>query len=224
MSRDTFHQPRVLRAPSNLALNTAREGAATASLGNLGQCLTTLMEKNFFLISHLNLPSFSTEPFPLVPSLHSLVKSPSPSFLQAPSGTGSCSKAQSLLSASLGDGLRQESRSHRPRVTKVPARAQPWQKTPTILTQTGRKRRSCEPQGHGGALPQLRQHPGCPAAGTEASPPASPPSGEEAPSFSLSRSVWPSTSPVATKMILAQGWWWLRQWWAAVDSLVALPA
>jgi len=33
MSRDIFPQPRVLRAPSNLALNTAREGAATASLG-----------------------------------------------------------------------------------------------------------------------------------------------------------------------------------------------
>jgi len=70
MSRDIFHQPRVLRAPSNLALSTAREGAATASPGNLGQGLTTLMGKNFFLISHLNLPSFSSEPLPLVLSLH----------------------------------------------------------------------------------------------------------------------------------------------------------
>jgi len=35
MSRDICHQARVLRAPSNLALSTAREGAATASLGNL---------------------------------------------------------------------------------------------------------------------------------------------------------------------------------------------
>jgi len=92
MSRDIFHQTTVLRAPSNLALNTAREGAATASLGNLCQCLTTLMMKNFFLISHLNLPSFSLQPFPLVLSLHTLVKSPSPSFLWAPPGTGSCSK------------------------------------------------------------------------------------------------------------------------------------
>jgi len=50
---------------SNLASSTAREGAATASLGNLGQGLTTLMGKNFFLISDLNLPSFSLEPFPL---------------------------------------------------------------------------------------------------------------------------------------------------------------
>jgi len=56
MGRDPFHQTRVLRAPSNLASNTAREGAATASLGNLCQCFTTLMVKNFFLISNLNLP------------------------------------------------------------------------------------------------------------------------------------------------------------------------
>ena len=57
MGRDTFHQPRLLRAPSNLALSTAREGAATASLGNLGQGLTALTGKNFFPISNLNLAS-----------------------------------------------------------------------------------------------------------------------------------------------------------------------
>jgi len=78
MSRDIFHQIRLLRAPSNLALNTAREGAATASQGKLVQCFTTLMVKNFFLTSNLNLPSFSLESFPLVLSLHTLVKSPSP--------------------------------------------------------------------------------------------------------------------------------------------------
>jgi len=65
MGRDIFHQLRLLRAPSSLALNTAREGEATASQGNLGQCFTILMVKNFFLISNLNLPSFSLEPFPL---------------------------------------------------------------------------------------------------------------------------------------------------------------
>ena len=69
MSGEIFHQTRLLRAPSNLALNSSREGAATASLGSLCQCLTTLMVKNFFLISHLNLPSFSLEPFPLVLSV-----------------------------------------------------------------------------------------------------------------------------------------------------------
>jgi len=42
MSRDIFHQTRLLRAPSNLALNNSREGAVTASLGNLYQCFTTL--------------------------------------------------------------------------------------------------------------------------------------------------------------------------------------
>jgi len=34
MDRDTFHQTRVLKAPSDLALDTAREGTATAPLGN----------------------------------------------------------------------------------------------------------------------------------------------------------------------------------------------
>jgi len=57
IGRDPFHQTRVLKALSNLALNPAREGAATASLGNLGQGLTTLVRKNFFLTSNLNLPS-----------------------------------------------------------------------------------------------------------------------------------------------------------------------
>jgi len=47
----------LLTTPSNLALNTAREGAATASLGSLCQGLTTLTVKNFFLISNLNPPS-----------------------------------------------------------------------------------------------------------------------------------------------------------------------
>ena len=60
--------------------------------------------KNFFLIANRNLPSFSSEPLPLVLSLHPLVKSPSPSFLSAPSGTDSCSKVTSepsLLQAEL---------------------------------------------------------------------------------------------------------------------------
>jgi len=65
MSRTPFHQPRLLRAPSNPALNTAREGEATASLGNLCQDLVNLMVKNFFLIPNLNLPSFSLKPLPL---------------------------------------------------------------------------------------------------------------------------------------------------------------
>jgi len=66
----------VLKAQSNLALNTSREGASTAFLGNLFQCLTTLRVKNLFPISNLNLPSFSLKPLPLVLSLHVLVKVP----------------------------------------------------------------------------------------------------------------------------------------------------
>ena len=43
MDRDTFHETRLLKALSNLALNTARDRAPAASLGNLFQCLTTLI-------------------------------------------------------------------------------------------------------------------------------------------------------------------------------------
>jgi len=57
MGRDIFHYTRLLRAPSNLALDTSREGAVTASLAKLFQCLTALIVKNFFLISDLNLPT-----------------------------------------------------------------------------------------------------------------------------------------------------------------------
>ena len=35
------------RAPSSLASNIAKDGASTASLGSLCQCLTNLGEKNF---------------------------------------------------------------------------------------------------------------------------------------------------------------------------------
>jgi len=43
----------LLKALSDLALNPAREGAATASLGNLGHSLTTLKVQNFFLFPYL---------------------------------------------------------------------------------------------------------------------------------------------------------------------------
>ncbi|XP_071594637.1 ubiquitin carboxyl-terminal hydrolase CYLD-like isoform X2 [Heliangelus exortis] len=70
-------QPRLLKASSNLVLNTSR--AATTSLGNLLQSLTTLILKNF-LRSSLNLFSFSLNPFPFVLLLNTLMKSPSPAF------------------------------------------------------------------------------------------------------------------------------------------------
>lgn len=34
MSRDTFYQSRLLKAPSDLTTNTSRAGASTASLGS----------------------------------------------------------------------------------------------------------------------------------------------------------------------------------------------
>ena len=57
MGRDITHQIRSAKAPSSLALSTSRDGAATASVGNLFRCLA--VENDFFLIPNLNLPSFS---------------------------------------------------------------------------------------------------------------------------------------------------------------------
>jgi len=57
MCRVANQQPRLPRATSSLALNASRDGASTASLGNLFQCVTTLWVKIFLLISNLNLLS-----------------------------------------------------------------------------------------------------------------------------------------------------------------------
>ena len=55
----------------------------------LGNQLSTLTVEKFFPVSHLNPPSVSSEPCPpRVPSPHPLGRSPSPAFLEAPSGTG----------------------------------------------------------------------------------------------------------------------------------------
>jgi len=66
MGRDIFNYTRLLKVLSNLPLNTSREWACTASLGNLFQFLTSLIVKNFFHISNLKLPSFSLKPLSLV--------------------------------------------------------------------------------------------------------------------------------------------------------------
>jgi len=47
MSRDIFNYIRLLRAPSNPILNVSRDGASTIALGNVFQCLTTLITKKF---------------------------------------------------------------------------------------------------------------------------------------------------------------------------------
>ena len=50
-----FQPPAMCRVTSSLALNASRDGASTASLGNLFQCATTLWVKNFFLILLISL-------------------------------------------------------------------------------------------------------------------------------------------------------------------------
>ena len=86
MSRDACSYIRLLRAPSSLTLSISKDGASTASLGNLCQCLTTLTVKNFFLISNLILPFFLGKPFPLVLSPETLLKSLSPTETFPPRG------------------------------------------------------------------------------------------------------------------------------------------
>jgi len=78
-----LQQIRLLRAPSRLALHVSEDEASTTSLGNLFQCLITLILKSLFLFN-LNLPSSSLKPFPLVLSQQTLLKSLSPSLLQPP--------------------------------------------------------------------------------------------------------------------------------------------
>ena len=81
VSRNIFNQTRLLRAPSNLALNASRDGASPTSLGSPSQCLTTLVVNNSFLTSSVNLPFFSLDPSPLLLSQQALLKSLSPAFL-----------------------------------------------------------------------------------------------------------------------------------------------
>ena len=80
MGRGTTHQLRLPRAPSNLSLSISRDGAPTASLGSLCQCLITLWIKNLPLTFHPNFPSFSLKSFSLVLSLSGCVKSQSPVY------------------------------------------------------------------------------------------------------------------------------------------------
>jgi len=52
MGRDIFHYIMLLKAPTNLALNTSSDGASTPPLGNLFPFLTTFIVNNysFYLI------------------------------------------------------------------------------------------------------------------------------------------------------------------------------
>ena len=72
------------RSPSTLSLDVSRDRAIHCLSGHPVPVPHTLMVKNFFLISNLNLPSCSLKPFLLVLSQQTLLKSLSPSFLQLP--------------------------------------------------------------------------------------------------------------------------------------------
>ncbi|TRZ18459.1 hypothetical protein HGM15179_008649 [Zosterops borbonicus] len=63
MGKD-WNYTRLLKALSSLALDTSRDGAATASLGTLCQDLTTVTVKNSFQISRLNPPSVESTVVP----------------------------------------------------------------------------------------------------------------------------------------------------------------
>ena len=84
MNKDTHSSIRLLRASSSLTLSVSRDGASIAPLGNLFHCLTTPIVNFFFLLSSLNLPSFSLKVFILVLSQQTLLKDLSPYFLQFP--------------------------------------------------------------------------------------------------------------------------------------------
>lgn len=73
MGKDTFLWTTLLRVPLSLALNTSRDGEPATSLRNrMFQCLTSLTVMNLFLVSNLNLDSFSLNKSSLVLSLSAL--------------------------------------------------------------------------------------------------------------------------------------------------------
>ena len=80
------HQPLDQAAQSHIqpSLECLQEWGIHNLLGNLFQCVATFCDKNFLLISKLNLPFLSLKPFFLVLSLFTLVNSRPPSCLYAP--------------------------------------------------------------------------------------------------------------------------------------------
>jgi len=71
-------KPRPKVPHLHVFLNPSRDGDSTTALGSLVQCLTTLAVKRLFLISNLNLPWWNLRPSPLVLSLVTWEKRPTP--------------------------------------------------------------------------------------------------------------------------------------------------
>lgn len=84
MGKDAFHQTELPKVPSNLSLITSGDGASTASLGSLFQCLSILIGHNSFFVSNLSLSGSSLKQVYPNLSLHSLIESLSPSLLKSP--------------------------------------------------------------------------------------------------------------------------------------------
>ena len=71
-----------LSTTSTFSLNTFRDRDSTASLSNLFECLTTLPENKFFLLSNLTLPWRNLRPF-LSSSRCYLAEEANPNFATA---------------------------------------------------------------------------------------------------------------------------------------------
>lgn len=78
MGRDVIYYTKLLRAPFSLALKHFQAW----NIHNVsGQPVPVIPVGSFFVMSNINLHSFSLRPFLLILSLHTLVKSTSPIFL-----------------------------------------------------------------------------------------------------------------------------------------------
>jgi len=79
-----LHEIMSFTTTSKCFLNISRDGATTTSLGSPFQCLITLLEKKFLLISNLNLSWLNLRPFPLLLSLVMQEKRPTSTLPQPP--------------------------------------------------------------------------------------------------------------------------------------------
>lgn len=66
---------RFLQVPSNLCLNISRNGTATDSMATCARASLPSQRSIFFIISNLNIPFVSVNPFLLVLSFHIFVVS-----------------------------------------------------------------------------------------------------------------------------------------------------
>jgi len=95
MNRDTYRYTRLLRDLSRLTLDVARDGTSNISVGNLCQCFTTVIIKNFVLISDLNILCSSLKLSPFVLSQQIQLKRLAPSVYSPLQILEGCSQVSS---------------------------------------------------------------------------------------------------------------------------------